>query len=72
MTHEDEVAAKAIRISTLKSLKLKKKLRIKQIKDKAEAEIRAINVQYADDPERLKAKYAAADYARTEKARKRA
>ncbi len=72
MTREDEIAAKAVRLSTLKSLKVKKELRIKQIKQKAEEEIREINIQYADDPERLRAKYAADDYARSEKARKRA
>lgn len=72
MTREDEVAAKAVRISTLKSLKVKKALRIRQIKEDAEAEIRKINIQYDEDPERLKAKYAAEDYARSEKAKKRA
>lgn len=72
MTKEDIVANKAVRKSTLKSLKLKKKLRINQIKKEAEDKIRAINIQYADDPERLKAKYAASDYARSEKAKKRA
>lgn len=69
MTHEDEIAAKAARLSTLKSLKIKKKLRIKQIKEEAEAKIREINIQYAEDPERLRAKYAADDYAKSEKAR---
>ena len=72
MTREDEVAAKAVRLSTLRSLKLKKRLRIRQIKEDAEAKIREINIQYAEDPERLRAKYAADDYARTEKAKKRA
>ena len=59
MTREDEVAAKAVRLSTLRSLKLKKRLRIRQIKEEAEAKIREINIQYAEDPERLRAKYAA-------------
>lgn len=72
MTREDEIAAKAVRLSTLKSLKVKKELRIKQIKQDAEEKIREVNIQYADDPERLRAKYAADDYARSEKARKRA
>ncbi len=72
MTREDEIAAKAVRSSTLKSLKVKKALRIKQIKEEAEEKIREVNIQYADDPERLRAKYAADDYARTEKAKKRA
>lgn len=72
MTREDEVAAKAVRLSTLKSLRLKKRLRIRQIKEEAEEKIREVNIQYADDPKRLKAKYAAEDYARTEKKRKRA
>ena len=32
MTRQDEIAAKAVRISTLKSLKQKRALRIRQIK----------------------------------------
>ena len=72
MTRQDEIAAKAVRASTLKSLKLKKKLRIKQIEKDAENKIREINIQYAEDPERLRAKYAADDYARSERAKKRA
>lgn len=72
MTRQDEIAAKAVRLSTLKSLKLKKELRIRQIKREAEEKIREINIQYAEDPERLKAKYAAEDYAKSEKAKKRA
>ena len=72
MTKQDEIAAKAVRNSTLKSLNLKRKLRIKQIKEETEAKIREINIQYAEDPERLRAKYAADDYARTERAKKRA
>ena len=72
MTREDEIAAKAVRLSTLKSLKVKKQLRIRQIKEEAEAKIREVNIQYADDPERLRAKYAADDYAKSEKAKKRA
>ena len=62
MTREDEIAAKAVRLSTLKSLKVKKELRIKQIKQDAEEKIREVNIQYADDPERLRAKYAADDF----------
>ena len=69
MTHEDEIAAKAARASTLKSLKIKKELRIKQLKQETAAKIREINIQYAEDPERLRAKYAADDYAKSEKAR---
>lgn len=72
MTRQDEIAAKAIRTSTLKSLKLKRKLRLKQLKSEYENKIREINIQYAEDPEFLKAKYAAEDYARSEKAKKRA
>lgn len=70
MTRQDEIAANAIRKSTLKSLKLKKRLRIEQIKQDAEEKIRQVNIQYAKDPERLKAKYAAEDYARTERKKK--
>lgn len=72
MTRQDEIAAKAVRASTLKSLKLKKELRIRQLKQEYEAKIREVNLQYAEDPERLKAKYVAEDYARNEKAKKRA
>lgn len=72
MTREDEIAAKAVRASTLKSLKIKKIMRIQQLKAETEAKIREINIQYDEDPERLRAKYAADDYARTEKARVRA
>lgn len=72
MTREDEIAAKAVRISTLKSLKLKEKLRIKQIKEDTAEKIREIHIQYAEDPERLRAKYAADDYARSERAKRRA
>ncbi len=72
MTREDEIALKAARASTLKSLKIKKKLRIRQIEEEAAEKIRALHIQYAEDPERLKAKYAAADYAKSEKARRRA
>lgn len=69
---QDEIASKAVRKSTLKSIKEKKKARLKQLKADYENEVQEINIQYAEDPERLKAKYAAAEYARTEKARNRA
>lgn len=72
MARQDEVAAKAVRKSTLKSLKEKKRSRIKQLKLDYDKTLQEINIQYAEDPERLKAKYAAAEYARTEKAKKRA
>lgn len=72
MTRQDEIALKAIRASTLKSLNVKRKSRIKQIKEEAEKKIQEVNIQYSEDPERLRAKYAADEYARSEKARKRA
>ena len=72
MTRQDEIAAKAIRKSTLKSLKQKKALRVKQIKEESANKIRELNIQYSEDPERLRAKYAADDYAKSEKAKKRA
>ena len=50
---EDEIASKAVRKSTLISLKQKKKLRIAQLKDDYEKSVQEINVQYAKDPERL-------------------
>lgn len=72
MSKQDEIAAKAVRKSTLLSLKEKRKSRLNQLKLDYENEIRKINLQYAEDPERLNAKYAAADYAKSEKAKKRA
>ena len=72
MSRQDDIAAKAVRKSTLKSLKVKKRRRLAQLKADYEKTVREINVQYAEDPERLKAKYAAADYAKSEKAKRRA
>lgn len=72
MSRQDDIAAKAVRKSTLKSLKVKKASRLRQLKLDYENEIREINIQYAEDPARLKAKYAAADYAKNEKAMKKA
>lgn len=69
---QDEIASKAVRKSTLKSIKEKKKSRLKQLKKDYDKAVREINIQYAKDPERLKAKYAAAEYARTERARRKA
>lgn len=69
---QNDIASKAIRKSTLKCIKQKKRSRIKQLKADYENQIREINIQYAEDPERLKAKYAAADYAKNERAKKRA
>ena len=72
MTREDNVATRAVRRSTLKSIKAKKKERLKQIKANYDSEIREINIKYAKDPERLRAKYAADDYAKSERAKRRA
>ena len=72
MSRQDDVAEKAIRKSTLKSIKEKKHYRLVQLKEDYEKQVREINIQYADDPERLKAKYAADDYAKTEKAKRKA
>lgn len=72
MTRQDEIALGAKRKSTLKSLKAKKATRIKQIRSKAEADIREVNILYAEDPERLRAKYAADEYAKNERTRLRA
>ncbi len=69
---QDEIASKAVRKSTLKSIKEKKKARLKQLKTDYEKAVQDIHLQYAQNPDRLKAKYAAAEYARTEKAKKRA
>lgn len=72
MTKADIIASKAIRASTLHSLKTKRKLRLKQIKEEMEEKVRQVNIQYADDPERLRAKYAADTYAKNERAAKKA
>ena len=72
MSRQDDIAEKAVRKSTLKSLKKKKRSRLKQLKIDYEKAVQQVNIQYAEDPERLKAKYAAAEYAKTEKAKKRA
>ena len=71
-TIQDEIASKAKRKTTLKSLKLKKKFRLVKLRRDYEEEVRAIHIQYSQNPERLKAKYAAAEYAKSEKAMKRA
>jgi len=72
MSRQDEIANRAVRKSTLRSLKLKKRSRLKQLKIDYENQIREVTLQYAEDPERLKAKYAAEDYAKTERQKKRA
>ena len=69
---QDEIASKGVRKSTLKSIKEKKKSRLKQLKMDYEKAVQDVHLQYAQNPDRLKAKYAAAEYARTEKAKKRA
>lgn len=69
---EDEIAAKAIRKSTLKSIEVKKRSRIRQLKADYEAQLREIELTYAENPDRLKAKFAAEDYAKSEKAKRRA
>ena len=72
MSRQDEIAEKAVRKSTLKSLKIKKRSRLRQLKADYENAVQQVQIQYAEDPERLKAKYAAANYAKSEKAKKRA
>lgn len=72
LSQEDEIAFRARRKSTLQSLKLKRKLRIKQIKEDAAQKIQEVNILYAKDPDRLRAKYAADEFARNQKAQKRA
>jgi hemolysin III len=72
MSRQDEIAEKAVRKTTLKSLKKKKLSRLKQLKIDYENAVQQIHIQYAEDPERLKAKYAAAEYAKNERAKKRA
>ena len=72
MSRQDDIAEKAVRKSTLKSLQKKKRSRLRQLKIDYENAVQQINIQYAEDPERLKAKYAAAEYAKNERAMKRA
>ena len=72
MSRQDDIAEKAVRKSTLKSLKKKKHARLAQLKRDYENAVQEVNIQYAEDPERLKAKYAAAEYAKNERAMKRA
>lgn len=72
MSRQDDIAAKAIRKSTLHSIKVKKEARLRKLKDDYEAEIRKINIEYSKDPERLKAKYSAEEYAKNERAKRRA
>ena len=67
---QDEIASKAVRKSTLKSLKVKKASRLRQLKRDYQKAVQEVNILYAEDPERLKAKYAAADFAKTEKKKK--
>ena len=71
-TIQDEIASKAKRKSTLKSLKLKKKFRLVKLRRDYEEEVRAIHIQYSKNPERLKAKYASDYYARSERKKARA
>ena len=71
-TIQDEIASKAKRKSTLKSLKLKKKFRLRKLRIDYENEVRQIHIDYSKNPERLKAKYAADDYANTERKKARA
>ncbi len=72
MSRQDDIAEKAVRKSTLKSLKKKKRSRLKQLKIDYENAVQQVQIQYAEDPERPKAKYAAAEYAKNERAKKRA
>lgn len=72
MSRQDEIAEKAVRKSTLKSLQKKKRSRLMQLKLDYEKAVQQVHIQYAEDPERLKAKFAAAEYAKNEKAMKRA
>jgi len=69
---QDEIAAKAVRKTTLRSIRTKKNQRVKQLKLDYLENLRKIELQYAKDPERLKAKYAAEDSNKSERARKRA
>lgn len=71
MTRQDIIAAKAVRKSTLKSLKAKRESRVKAIQEHAAEEIRNVNIQFAADPERLKAKYAVDAAYKSERAKRK-
>ena len=60
---QDEIAKKAVRKSTMKCLKVKKQARLNQLKEEYNENVRQIEIQYAEDPEMLKAKFAAEDFA---------
>lgn len=70
MSRQDDIAAKAVRKSTLKSIKEKKQVRLRQLKEDYEKSVQEIHIQYSEDPERLKAKYAAENYAKNERKQK--
>lgn len=68
----DDEAMRAARRSTLRSKEAKRRARVRQLKAQYEEAVHEVNVLYAQDPERLRAKYAAGSYARTERRRRRA
>lgn len=72
MSRQDDEARRAARLSTLRSLKAKRLSRLRQLKKQYEDAVREVNIAAANDPERLRAKYAAGDYAKTEKHRRAA
>lgn len=72
MSRQDDIAAKAVRKATLKNLKVKKRARIKQIKENYEKDLQEVEILYAENPERLKAKYAAENFAKSERAKAKA
>lgn len=72
LNKSDVIAMNARRRATLKSLSLKRRLRIKQLKEEFSLKVREVNIRYARNGERLAAKYAAGDYAKSERAKRRA
>lgn len=72
MSRQDNEARREARRNTLRSLKAKRLLRLRQLKAQYENAVREVNLKAASDPERLRAKYAAGDYAKSEKRRKKA
>lgn len=70
MSRQDDEANKAIRKNTLRSIEAKRRARIRQLKRQYEEAVQEVNIRSALDPERLRAKYAALGYARTEKRRR--
>lgn len=72
MSRQDDEARRASRRDTLRNIEAKRRARIRQLKRQYEEAVHEVNIKAALDPERLRAKYAAQGYAKTEKRRRAA